>query len=253
MWVKRSLSVVNFKQRIASFAWRASSSTIALCTYPSCIQHCLPLNAWHASRPTCRARASQLCVLRWRAITCATTLRVTTGSAPSTSPTGGAKKSMACSPMRGLINHGSRSKHKFLQKALPPQLPWLAIAHLCSLTHALPPLSHNLCSYYHPLTCSFEVYSSFLFSSGSGLGVRDPRPRIGIVICPLFPFWRAGRPVWKHSTGGSSIIFALMARICLSCFIAPALACGLSSERALRRRPSSNFPFCLILALPACV
>ena len=28
---------------------------------------------------------------------------------------------------------------------------------------------------------------------GGGLGVRDPRPRIGIVICPLFPFWRAGR------------------------------------------------------------
>ena len=28
-----------------------------------------------------------------------------------------------------------------------------------------------------------------------GVGVRDPRPRIGIVICPLFLFWRAGRPV----------------------------------------------------------
>ena len=33
------------------------------------------------------------------------------------------------------------------------------------------------------------------FSFGSGLGVRDPRPRIAIVICPLFPFWSAGRPV----------------------------------------------------------
>ena len=28
-----------------------------------------------------------------------------------------------------------------------------------------------------------------------GLGVCDSRPRIGIVICPVFPFWRAGRPV----------------------------------------------------------
>ena len=45
-----------------------------------------------------------------------------------------------------------------------------------------------------------------------GLGMRDPRPRIGIVICPLFPFWCVGQPVWKHSTGGSSIIFTLMAR-----------------------------------------
>ena len=33
------------------------------------------------------------------------------------------------------------------------------------------------------------------FGGGGGLGVRDPRPRIGIVICPLIPFWRAGRPV----------------------------------------------------------
>ena len=39
--------------------------------------------------------------------------------------------------------------------------------------------------------------------------------------------------------------------ICLSCFIAPALACGLSSKGALRRRPSLQFPFCLISALPA--
>ena len=112
---------------------------------------------------------------------------------------GRSQRSMAGSPMRGLINHGSRSKHKVLQKTLPPPLPWLA--HLCSLTHTLPPLSQNLCSYYHPVTFSFDGYgySSFLFSFGSGLGVRDPRPRIGIVICPLFPFWRA-RVVLCEST-----------------------------------------------------
>ena len=28
-----------------------------------------------------------------------------------------------------------------------------------------------------------------------GGGVRDPTPRIVIVICPLFPFWHAGRPM----------------------------------------------------------
>ena len=106
---------------------------------------------------------------------------------------GRSQRSMAGSPMRGLINHDSRSKTQVLQIALPLPLPWLA--HLCSLTHTLPPLSHNLCSYYHPVTCSFDGYSSFLFSFGSGVGVRDPRPRIGIVICPLFLFWRAGRPV----------------------------------------------------------
>ena len=37
----RVKSVVNFKQRIASFAWRASSSAFAQRTRPSCIQHCL--------------------------------------------------------------------------------------------------------------------------------------------------------------------------------------------------------------------
>ena len=147
--------------------------------------------------------------------------------------------------MRGLINHGSRSKHKFLLKALPLPLPWLA--HLCSLTHTLPPLSHNLCSYYHPVTGSFDGYSSFLFSFSSGLGMRDPRPRIGIVICPLFPFWRAGHPVWKHSTGGSSIIFPLMARgpsgaAYFSAVSVPVMACGPSSERALCRGPSYDLP-----------
>ena len=56
MRVKRSLSVVNFKRRIACFAWRASSSEFAQRTRPSCIQHCLPLNAWRASRPTFAVR-----------------------------------------------------------------------------------------------------------------------------------------------------------------------------------------------------
>ena len=54
--VKRSLSVVNFKQRIASFTWRASSLAFAQRTRPSCIQHCLLLNAWRASRPTFAVR-----------------------------------------------------------------------------------------------------------------------------------------------------------------------------------------------------
>ena len=56
--VKRSLSVcvVNFKRRITSFAWRASSSAFAQHTRPSCIQNCLPLNAWRASRPTLAVR-----------------------------------------------------------------------------------------------------------------------------------------------------------------------------------------------------
>ena len=45
--------------------------------------------------------------------------------------------------------------------------------------------------------------------------MRDPRPKIGIVICPLFPFWHTGRPVC--------------------------------------RRPSSHFPFCLISRFPPCV
>ena len=149
---------------------------------------------------------------------------------------------MAGSPMRSLINHGSRSKHKFLLKALPLPLPWRA--HLCSLTNTLPPLSHNLCSYYHPVAGSFDGYSSFLFSFGSGLGVRDPWPRIniGIVICPLFPFWRAGRPVWKHSTGGSSMPFLLYC----SCFgTRPVL--GASAPQAAQL----SFPLCLISALPA--
>ena len=39
----------------------------------------------------CLARVSKRCVLRCRAVTCATTLYVTTGSTPSTLPTGGAK------------------------------------------------------------------------------------------------------------------------------------------------------------------
>ena len=54
---------------------------------------------------------------------------------------------------------------------------------------------------------------------------------------PLSHYWRAAR------AGPLSI--------CLSCFIAPAMTRGLYSERALRRRPRSHFPLCLILALPA--
>ena len=70
--VKRSLRVVNFKRRIASFAWRASSSAFAQRTRPSCIQHCLPLNARRASRPTFAVRGypmAQRCVLRCSVVT----------------------------------------------------------------------------------------------------------------------------------------------------------------------------------------
>ena len=67
----------------------------------------------------------------YRAVTCATTLRVTTGSTPSTSPTGGAK-------VFGCLSDAKLDKPRFvfkaqvMQKALPPPLPWLA--HLCSLS-----------------------------------------------------------------------------------------------------------------------
>ena len=149
--------------------------------------------------------------------------------------------------MRGLIN----PKPRFALKAQvfaenSASATTLACASL--LANPCPPsLSHNLCSYYHPVTRSFDGYSSFLFSFGSGLGVRDPRPRIGIVICPLFPFWRAGRPVWKHSTGGSSIIFpwwsaAQAGPLIISAVSVPVMARGPSSEQALRRGPSYDLP-----------
>ena len=160
--VKRSLSVVNFKRRIASFAWRASSSAFAQRTRPSCIQHCLPLNAWRASRPTFAVHGYPSAAFYAAELSPAT--HNTSRHArlrPFHVAYGQSQRSMAGPPMRGLINHGSRSKHKFLQMALPLPLPWLA--HLCSLTHTLPPLSHNLCSYYHMVTCSFDGYSSFLF------------------------------------------------------------------------------------------
>ena len=129
--VKRSLSVVNFKRRIASFAWRASSSAFAQRTRPSCIQHCLPLNAWRASRPT--LPCAGIPALRFTQLTCH--LRHNTSRHARLRPFHVAyrrsQRSMAGSPLRGLINHGSRSKHKFLQIALPLPLPLLA--HLCSL------------------------------------------------------------------------------------------------------------------------
>ena len=162
--VKRSLSVVNFKRRIASFAWRASSSAFAQRTCPSCIQHCLPLNA-----PTFAVSGNPSAAFYAAELSPATHNTSRHGRLrPFHVAYGQSQRSMAGPPMRGLINHGSRSKHTFLQIALPLPLPWLS--HLCSLTHTLPPLSHNLCSYYHMVTCSFDSYSSFLFSFGSGLG-----------------------------------------------------------------------------------
>ena len=130
--VKRSLSVVNFKRRIASFAWRASSSAFAQRTRPSCKQHCLPLNAWRASRPTFAMRGYPSSAFYAAELSPAT--HNTSRHArlrPFHVAYGQSQRSMAGPPMRGLINHGSRSEHKFLQIALPLPLPWLA--HLCSL------------------------------------------------------------------------------------------------------------------------
>ena len=89
---------------------------------------------------------------------------------------------------------------------------------------------------------------------------RPKRARL-LFLLYLFLLWRAARPWSERSAGGPSYDLPLShswraARagplsVCLSCFIAPALARGLSSERALRRRPISHFPFWLISALPA--
>ena len=193
MRVKRSLSVVNFKRRIASFAWCASSSAFAQRTRPSCIQHCLPLNAWRASRPTFAVRGYPSAAF-YAAKLSPVPQHFASRQAPPLP-----RRLRAEPKINGRLSDARLDKTRFaliaqvFAEALPLPLPWLA--HLCSLTHTLPPLSHNLYSYYHRVTCSFDCYSSFLFSFGSGLGVRDPMPRIGIVICPLFPFWRAGRPV----------------------------------------------------------
>ena len=152
MRVKRSLSVVNFKRRIASFTWRASSSAFAQRTRPSCIQHCLPLNAWRASRPTFAKHGYPSAA--FYAASCHLCHNTSRHARlrPFHVTYGRSQRSMAGSPIRGLINHGSRSKHKFLLKALPLPLP--SLAHLCSLTHTLPPLSYILCSYYHPVAGS---------------------------------------------------------------------------------------------------
>ena len=133
--LKRSLSVVNFKRRIASFAWRASSSAFAQRTRPSCIQHCLPLNAWRASRPTFAVRGYPSAAFYAAELSPAT--HNTSRHArlrPFHVAYGQSERSMAGPRMRGLINHGSRSKHQFLHIALPLPLPWLA--HLCSLKFA---------------------------------------------------------------------------------------------------------------------
>ena len=66
---------------------------------------------------------------------------------------------MAASAMRALINNGSRSKHKFLQIALPQPPPWLA--HLCSLatTLACASLLANLARVLRKALCSLSLSS----------------------------------------------------------------------------------------------
>ena len=89
--VKRSLSVVNFKRRIGPSlgapAVQRSPSARVQAAYNTVYRSTLARQQTNL----CRARVSQRCVLRCSVVTCATTLRVTPGSAPSTSPTGGAK------------------------------------------------------------------------------------------------------------------------------------------------------------------
>ena len=138
--VKRSLSVVNFKRRIASFAWCVSSSAFAQRTRPSCIQHCLLLNApTFAGYPSAAFYAAELSPATHNTSRHAR-LR------PFHVAYGQSQRSMAGPPMRGLINHGSRSKHKFLPIALPLPLPWLA--HLCSLKFC-----RKLCLRHYPVLC----------------------------------------------------------------------------------------------------
>ena len=168
MRVKRSLSVVNFKRRIASFAWRASSSAFAQRTRPSCLQHCLPLNAWRASRPTFAVRGYPSAAFYAAKLSPAPQHFASRQAPPLP------RRLRAEQKINGRLSDARLDKPRFALKAqvfaeaLPLPLPWLA--HLCSLTHTLPPLSHNLCSYYHPVTCSFDGYSSFLFFFR--LGVR---------------------------------------------------------------------------------
>ena len=77
--------------------------------------------------------------------------------------------------------------------------------------------------------------------------MHDPRPRIVIVICPVYPFWRTGRPVWKHSTG-AHLAFSPWWRatqagpLIISAVSVPVMTRGPSSEWALRRGPSYDLP-----------
>ena len=154
LWVKRSLNIVNFKRRIASIAWRASSSTFAQRVAKPRTTLFTAQRLARQQSNLCRAQLSQRCLQRCSLChdSCSRLSSYHLGHntarhdwlRPFHVAYGRSQGSMATSPMRALINHGSRSKLKFLQKSLPPPLPWLA--HLCSLTHTLPPLSHNLCS-----------------------------------------------------------------------------------------------------------
>ena len=136
------------------------------------MQHCLPLNPWRASRPTFPVRGYPSAAFYAAESSPARRPFVSRQAPPLP------RRLRAEPKISGRLSDARLDKPRFalkaqvLQIALPLLLPWLA--HLCSLTHTLPPLSHNLCSYYHPVTCSFDGYSSFLFSFGSGLGVRDP-------------------------------------------------------------------------------
>ena len=68
------------------------------------------------------------------------------------------------------------------------------------------------------------------------------RPRIGFMVCLLFPIWlcekgaaRVGQVIIHATREGQPIIF-------LSALFVPVMARGLSSERALRRRPGYHLP-----------
>ena len=138
---------------------------------------------------------------------------------------------------------------------------------------------------YHPRgpTFAFSAVSVPVMARGRPRSERSAGCQVMICLCPtsgarperaLYAFafpalllllWRVACLQSELSAGSPALIslydlplshFLRMARagplsICLSCFIAAAMARGLSSERTLRRRPSSHFPLFLNSALPA--
>ena len=150
----KGLTRVNFKRRIATIAWRASSSIS-----PSAQSQAVYNTVY---RPTFGAPAGQpspcagIPALPSTLLTMPRQLPSPTELSPS--PQHFASRQAPRLPrflraepkINGCLSDASLDKQRFalkaqvLQEALPPPPPWLA--HLCSLTHTLPPLPCNLCS-----------------------------------------------------------------------------------------------------------